>query len=320
MKKIIVCTVILLCLILVILSEIANGRNVSASLAGDIEAFGASDRTFEKTFEAVPGQTLTINTDQGSIRIEGTSENKVSVKAELKGSEKQINDFEITANTTSQGVEITGTRKSKGWSDFWNNFDVSYTIKVPKEYQIDAETAGGNIKVNSLNGNVTGRTSGGNLILTEVNGQIQIKTSGGNIELSNIEGTTVAKTSGGNIEIEKVSGSLDVHTSGGNIRAAAVSGFLQAETSGGNIHVNVTSAYKGIQVETSGGDIEIQVPADIKADLDAHTSGGEVECDGLEVTVTGKIESDRIKGKIHGGGELIRARTSGGDIFIRAMK
>lgn len=317
MKKIIIGAVLGLCMALIILSEVANGRQATYS---ENVFSGGVEHQFVKSFDAVPGQTLIVKTDIGSICIEGTAESKVTIKAEMTGRENQMADFEITANAVGQGIEVIGTRKSQGLFSFWNNFDVAYTITVPREYQIKLETSGGVIKIQSLKGNVTSKTSGGNIILRDVNGSAQIKTSGGNIELNGLDGKVVARTSGGHIDVEKSSGWLDVETSGGHIRAESVRGGLRAETSGGNIKVNITDDFKGVDVETSGGDIEIGVPAGIKADLDAATSGGEVECRGLEVTMSGKIQSNRIKGKIAGGGEVIRARTSGGDVVIRALK
>jgi hypothetical protein len=72
-----------------------------------------------------------------------------------------------------------------------------------------------------------------------------------------------------------------------------------------------------VYVETSGGDIDIRVPAGTGALIDASTSGGEVICD-LPITMNGKLDESRIRGTINGGGEMIRARTSGGDIRVSA--
>jgi lia operon protein LiaG len=75
----------------------------------------------------------------------------------------------------------------------------------------------------------------------------------------------------------------------------------------------------GVHVETSGGNIEIAVPAGIGASIDAHTSGGDVVCD-LPVTVSGRVSEGTIRGTVNGGGNKIIARTSGGDIRIRATQ
>jgi hypothetical protein len=40
----------------------------------------------------------------------------------------------------------------------------------------------------------------------------------------------------------------------------------------------------------------------------------------LPVTLQGKIDESHVRGTLNGGGEVIRARTTGGDITIREGK
>jgi lia operon protein LiaG len=100
---------------------------------------------------------------------------------------------------------------------------------------------------------------------------------------------------------------------------ADVEGRVRAETSGGNVAVKVRGGNKGVHAETSGGNVEVFVAKDCAANLDASTSGGNVECD-LPVTVVGKIKESSIKGTINGGGPLIYAHTSGGNVRIRPLE
>jgi len=69
--------------------------------------------------------------------------------------------------------------------------------------------------------------------------------------------------------------------------------------------------------ETSGGDIEIVVPKGVTANIDAATSGGSVHFD-FPVTVSGQIDESHVRGTINGGGNLIHAHTSGGDVRFSA--
>jgi len=80
--------------------------------------------------------------------------------------------------------------------------------------------------------------------------------------------------------------------------------------------VVVRGGNKGVHAETSGGNVEIAVASNVSANIDAATSGGSVECD-LPVTVQGKIHESSIKGTVNGGGPLIYAHTSGGDVRIK---
>ncbi len=282
----------------------------------DSSTVHAANKDFQKNFTVTPGQQLDLVTDVGSVNIEGTSDNKVVISAQIRGSDDAVNEFEISAEQNSAGIVIRGEKKSKGWSKIWNHFDVTYTVKLPKQFNMKVSTAGGNIKVTGLNGTMNGRTSGGNILLTDVDGTMEFRTSGGNISVDRSKGALQAKTSGGNIKIESADGDVDVSTSGGNISATDIKGKLEAETSGGHVKAKLTGPNKGITLRTSGGDIAVWAPKDIKAALDATTSGGEVTCE-LPVTVIGKIKSTKIQGDINGGGPAITLRTSGGDIDIR---
>ena len=47
------------------------------------------------------------------------------------------------------------------------------------------------------------------------------------------------------------------------------------------------------------------------------SSGGPVHCD-LPVTMEGRVASDRLRGRLNGGGALLRLRSSGGGITIKS--
>jgi len=280
----------------------------------------AGERKFEKKFTVKSGETLTLTTDVGSVRVVGGSGSEVSVLAELNGREKDVNSFEITAEQTAGGVEVRGRGSmTRGW--FWNSsdLDIRYTVNVPHEYSVKLNTSGGNIEVGNLKGMVRGETSGGDIRLNEIEGKVEMHTSGGNIRVEKVKGDVQMETSGGEIGIASVTGGVDVNTSGGNVRISDVDGNVKSETSGGNIYVKVTGSNKGIYAETSGGNIEIRIAKNVGANIDAATSGGDVECD-LPVTMSGKISESRIKGTVNGGGSVIHAHTSGGDVRIRALE
>ncbi len=276
-----------------------------------------AEKRFDKKFTVTPGETFTLKTDVGSIFIRGASSKEVSIVAEIKGSERDVRDFEISATQTASGVDVNGRNAGGTWRFFgWNDLDVRFTVNVPHEYNVRTNTSGGEIEVRDLKGAVYGETSGGDIALADIEGGIRISTSGGQINLERINGNVDAETSGGDIAVGSTVGDVTVSTSGGNIRVSDVVGKVHAETSGGDVIVKVNGDNKGILAETSGGDIDVVVDPNVAATIDAETSGGDVSCD-LPLTITGKVNESRIRGSINGGGNTIRAYTSGGDIRIR---
>jgi DUF4097 and DUF4098 domain-containing protein YvlB len=279
-----------------------------------------TQKRFEKKFQVSPGGTLTLGTDAGSVKIIGTSSSEVSVVADIRGREKDVESFEITAEQSGNNVDVRG-KLSKGSSWFWNSVDVDveYTVSVPREYSVKMHTAGGDMSVSDLKGKVNGKTSGGNVSIGGTGGEIDLETSGGNVEAEKCTGSLRMRTSGGEINVRTIAGDVDLGTSGGDVKISDVEGKVRAETSGGSMYVKVRGPNKGVYLETSGGDIEIVVSKSIAADIDAATSGGSVHFD-FPVTLSGQIDESRVRGTLNGGGSTIHAHTSGGDVRFRSAE
>jgi hypothetical protein len=276
----------------------------------------AADKRFDKTFHVSPGGTLTLETDVGRVTVEGTGSSQVSIAATIRGSSRDVDEFQVEAEKNGNDVEIIAGARSRRWN--FRDIDVRFVIKVPREYNVKVHTSGGDVNVSSIKGEVSGGTSGGNVAVEDIDGTVDLGTSGGNVRAYNVTGDVHMETSGGNVNIESVAGGVRAGTSGGNVKVYDVSGQVRAETSGGNVSVRLTGENKGVNVETSGGDIDILVGRDVKATLDASTSGGSVYCD-FPITVSGRIDPSRIRGEINGGGNTIHAHTSGGSIRIRPL-
>lgn len=280
----------------------------------------AASRKFEKKFQVSPGGELIVGTDIGSIRVSGTAANEVAILVEMEGRQKDLDEFDLTAEQTSGGVEVKGKSPASGWRLFkGTNFDARYTITVPRNYNLKLNTSGGDVEVREIQGALHAGTSGGDVHAGKVEGKMDLGTSGGSIRVESSKGDLRAATSGGDVYVNSVVGDVDAGTSGGNVTVAEVEGKVKAETSGGNVTVKVRGGNKGVHAETSGGNVEVHVAKTCAANIDASTSGGDVECD-LPVTVAGKIKDSSIKGTINGGGPLIYAHTSGGNIRIRPME
>jgi hypothetical protein len=281
--------------------------------------FGA-DRKYEKKYQVSAGGTLVVNTDQGSVNVVGTGGSEVSILVELNGRERDVENFEITSEQTSAGVEVHGRRNKSGWS--WlggSNLEAQFTISVPHEYHLKLRTSGGDVDVKDIKGRVEGKTSGGNVRTKTTEGAADLQTSGGDITAEELKGDLRAQTSGGDVRIKNIVGGVEAGTSGGNVSVSDVEGSVNAETSGGNVTVSVRGSNKGVHAETSGGNVTIAIAKTVGATIDASTSGGEVECD-LPVTVTGKLKSTSIRGTVNGGGNTIYAHTSGGNVRIRGLE
>ena len=259
----------------------------------------AADKALDRTFTVAPGGSLVVNADGASVSVSSVDTNKVTVRMRVRSSEKDLAD--MTLEATQSGNEITATMRRPGsgkWLNFrsWNA-ESSIEVTVPKRFDVNVKTSGGNID------------------LRDVAGTAKLNTSGGDVTARNLNGGVSIRTSGGQITAEDVQGDVDANTSGGDVRLLNIDGGIKGHTSGGSVRVSLKGANRGIRATTSGGDVELILPRSTTGNLTASTSGGSVSTD-LPVTTTSAKES-RLDGTLNGGGEPIEARTSGGSIRLR---
>ena len=275
------------------------------------------DNTITKSFAVKAGDKLVLDADQGDVVISGTDSEELNVKVLQKGSDSELKKFHVNFDQ-SDGIVSIKARHERRYFQFFDNswLNVRFEIELPKNFNLDLQTAGGDLSVRNVRGTVVGETSGGDVEAETVDGKIKLSTAGGNVKLFAANGEFALSTSGGNITGEDITGSTRAETSGGNIIFKRADGSLHAETSGGDIRVELKDN-KGVDLSTSGGNVAVSLPKSITADVRAETTGGDVSCD---FPFSGKLKESSLNGKINGGGQLIRLESSGGDIVIHAVE
>ena len=287
-------------------------------------------RTVEKTFAVQPGGHLRAGTFAGNVVVKSDDITQVrivaiqSINASTEdAADKLLKKLKLTFGQTGNDVAVTATYEKQPPDTItgsWPPVQVSYAFTVPRSFNLQLNTAGGDIKVGNIKGAVNASTSGGNLVFDRIDGELNATTSGGDITLSEGTARVTLDTSGGNIRVDRAVGPTSVSTSGGDISVKSVKQLIRATTSGGSINVALTEAPRqNTLLSTSGGDVTLQVPKDASWALDAETSGGEVKARGVTLAVTETDESkSRLAGVVNSGGHTITLRTSGGDIEVRA--
>ncbi len=297
--------------------------------------YAASGEPFHRTFNVAPGGTLTVDADVGEIQVASGSANSVTVDVTQRARSTRFMD--ITAEQQQNDVVVRGklVRASRLFN--WSDVDAKFVVTVPSNYNVQLSTAGGSIRVGDLQGQARVKTSGGNIRLGHLNGPVtantsggdvsidgsraavDLHTSGGGIRVGDVSGNVQAKTSGGSIQIHRAGGDLYARTSGGGITIDEALGTVDAQTSGGSIHARLAQQPRAeSRLATSGGGITLSIAPNVAVDLDAHTSGGDVDTD-VPVTLLGKQSDSSLEGKINGGGPKLVLRSSGGGIRIRKL-
>lgn len=260
----------------------------------------AAEKTFERTFTVSPGGALIVDADSASVRVSGGDANQVTVRMSIRGSDEDLAAAKLDAIQKDDGVTVMLRQRAKeSWfkSGSWSS-EGHIEVTVPRQYGISIRTDGGNVELTGTVGSATLHTSGGDIVAKNVNGKIE------------------AHTSGGEILADAIRGDVDADTSGGDVRLLHVDGKISGHTSGGDVQCSLVGINRGISATTAGGSIQLTLPRATTGNIEATTGGGEVSSE-LPVEATVRQEG-HVKGSINGGGQPIDARTSGGDISLRA--
>ncbi|OYU44302.1 MAG: hypothetical protein CFE44_13700 [Burkholderiales bacterium PBB4] len=226
-------------------------------------------RTVDKTFAVQAGGKLNAETQGGNITVKTEDANEVRIVATQvidAATDDAANKLleKLTLSLEQKGNEVSAIASyERPVTKMWGNtpVTVSYTITVPRQFNLQLKTSGGDIRVASVKGVVNARTSGGNLVFERVDGELEGKTSGGNVSLKEGTARVLLSTSGGNMEIDRAGGPVTASTSGGDIKIQSATEVISATTSGGNISARLTEPLQQDSVlRTSGGNVTVVVP------------------------------------------------------------
>ena len=275
-----------------------------------------------ESFSVSPGGILKVDVAGADINIRGEQS---GVTVNVKGLREEYKQW-LVISQEAYGVLVKFDPKKR----IRNNDSLVFEIGVPREFNIEGETSGGditlfteilgNVSVDTSGGDITfqkkiigmlkGETSGGDIEVADVEGELNVSTSGGDIEIGNVNGNAEVETAGGDIEILNVKGKLDASTSGGDIEVKNVDGDASLKTAGGDLEVGVIGG--NLEAETAGGDISAE---EVHGKTNAQTAGGDIELEKLggdfaAATVGGDI-SVSLTGSYAG-----KMSTVGGDVIL----
>lgn len=335
----------------IIASMIASGLYAQSSF--DKEPYltqSLAKESIQSTEVSTSGGTIKIlASDLASSRIEMFVHSNNSTTLSKEEVKRLLEQYYVVQIKVSNGI-LSATAKSKSSYINWKkSVNISFHIYVPTKMNTDLATSGGSIQLNGLDGSLRFKTSGGSLSVENCKGNIDGATSGGSIQLSGCKAVVDMATSGGSIKAENCSGSMDMATSGGSIELENLDGTVRAVTSGGSI--NARNMKGTFTTATSGGSIRLK---EMRCSLDGATSGGNITVDMVEVTGSVKlrnssgsisltlpnnkgytfdlrgqkvhipltnfngetISDNHLKGSMNGGGVLVEARASSGNISV----
>ncbi|MFH1572151.1 MAG: hypothetical protein ABIL09_29445 [Gemmatimonadota bacterium] len=284
-----------------------------------------------------------VRTDGGGISI-GDLEGDVTAETGGGGIDVgRIRHGSVKVTSAGGGIRIAGIEDGDGRAETSGGGitvgDVTGKLEV--------YTSGGGITVGKVGGELVVETSGGGIEISGAGGRVQASTGGGGIEIKGARGPVSAHTGGGGVRVQGSGGLVEVTTGGGGLALEDLGGPVKATTGGGGItirdargYIEATTGGGGVtaslavsdpaadthcNLESGGGDLVITLPGDLQATVDAEVRlqnpkrQYEITSDFTLETAGDPDRSERLtaRGTLNGGGDLIRLRTTNGDIQIR---
>ncbi|MDI6809775.1 MAG: hypothetical protein QME66_12495 [Candidatus Eisenbacteria bacterium] len=272
-------------------------------------------RTIEKTFAIGRGGTLELDLDAGgSLDISGWSKDEVAVTAVIGG--KDAERVEVEFDDQQSHLKIYSFCKTKRNC----RSGVRLTIKLPSKFGISMNSNGGAVKIDGIEGKMSGTTMGGALELTRIKGEVNLKTMGGPITVRDSEADGKVSTMGGDVLVQNVKGNLEGSTMGGKVsyknvsRRSAEAGEVEethVSTMEGDIDLDTEG--KNVKAKTYGGDIDVTKGKEVNlSTMGGDINVGEAPAGANVSTMGGDIT-------IRSAGGYVKAKTMGGDVQIDAI-
>lgn len=264
-----------------------------------------SETSWEQTYPINGRPTLNLEVGDSSLDVHPcpTACSAIHIRVTLQGT--TLSRYNLEQSQSGNAVRFSLKQKPNLlFHNQWHNSQaVRVEVETPAELTLDARTADGSLALHDLRGEITGTSSDGSQTLENLSGNLRLRGSDGGITLHRCSGTLEARTSDGSLEITAGNFSaLQLHSSDGSIRVELAEGSRLTQPS---------------SLQSSDGSVSLRLPRAFPADLDLHTSDGNIQSSlPLTVEALGSGSKHDIRGKLDGGGAPLSIRTSDGSIQL----
>jgi DUF4097 and DUF4098 domain-containing protein YvlB len=228
----------------------------------------AVEEATEQTYPIDPAGTLSIRNPLGSVRISGSDDSEMKLKAIKKAwSAGQLNEIAVKVSAQSRSISVeTSFPHQKTWGFSNRSGGVDYAISVPRTIRISRlEVGNGDVLIEGMRGDVRANL---------VNGALAARSCFGNTELS---------VANGSLDLfyekwEQRRFSVEARIISGNARvflSRKASFHLVAETVNGNVANHLADTGEGHSRRATK--LNMSVGAEISFDIIIRATDGNIE-------------------------------------------
>jgi hypothetical protein len=208
-------------------------------------------------FETSARPTVSVSNVNGSVRVEATDGNTVSVEAKQEGSDERLARSPLEVK--KDGDEITvrlccGGSCSEKSNNCKDPATTHFVLKVPRSTSLEVSVVNAEVKTSGIAGPQD---------VSVVNGSVSLKGSRGDVEVSAVNGDVeLAPEALADTEVSTVSGTVKLKLprgAGANVDYSSVSGrFNGREVTFGSTEQRYGNGEHDVDVSTVSGSLDVQ--------------------------------------------------------------
>lgn len=260
-------------------------------------ASAQSQTLVERTFPVRDGQNLAVDVGSGAVTVETTARGEAEVV--VRGTGRNVAaDFEalrFTATMDGNTLRVrTQPRSRFGIRTRSSTSSFSYTVRVPRRFNVNVDTGSGSVRVG------------------DVEGTLSVDTGSGSVQTGDVRGNASVDTGSGSVRMGRIVGRLSVDTGSGSVQVEEQDGPASIDTGSGSATITLARVAP-LTVDTGSGSATVTLPRGAAADLSAE--GSSVTLDDA-FAFSGRRERGELVGRIGGGGDRIDIETGSGAVRI----
>ena len=185
---------------------------VSTVATPPTHAWTTQGTAFDTTVAVMSATNLSLDLRTGgSVKIVGGADKIVRIRVTEDG--RPCDDCRVELEQTSAGIQLRSHRAAGNASPSGLHFD----IQVPNHFNLDLASAGGEVEIEGVDGDIKGQTESGALTLRRLSGAVDLQTMRGDVTLRESYVSGRVRTVGGKVLMEDVTGTVDGSSQSGKV-------------------------------------------------------------------------------------------------------
>jgi hypothetical protein len=285
-------------------------------------------REFRKTVSLSAGQTFSIESKFGSIRIHGENSREADISATIRvqassqaKAEKYAESIRIEVQEDGKGVSVRTVAPSDGPIVIRigdkNSYSVDYDISVPVDAKLWVKNAFGDVEIRGARGFSEVESNHGRLTVRD-GGPAKLTNAFGIVEASNMEGDLVVTSNNGTVTVSSIKGSVDLKDRFGTVTVRNVQGSATIVAGNGPVELTdagnakITNSFGAVEVRNIHGTLSVN---NNNGAVEVNTVSGNAELSGSFGSITfsgvgGSVKCTANNGRVRGG-------PTGGEVYVR---